>query len=140
LRVTWCDRPLHGDGTVLQSVTGSIFLVVSGPNRQKSRRNEPCWSPFHHGHTVAVYLGDTGRVCSRLSGSLVLVVLLCEITKLYAQRRRAARARAELLAILEQKNQALEAANAEPQTDGQDYQSRAILPLAERYLERRPGA
>jgi light-regulated signal transduction histidine kinase (bacteriophytochrome) len=54
-----------------------------------------------------------GRVCGLLSGSLVLFVLLYEITKLYAQLLRAVFARAELLAILDKKNQALEAANAE---------------------------
>ncbi|HEV7814808.1 MAG TPA: MASE4 domain-containing protein [Janthinobacterium sp.] len=54
-----------------------------------------------------------GRICGLLSGSLVLFVLLYEITKLYAQLVRAVFARAELLAILDKKNQALEAANAE---------------------------
>jgi signal transduction histidine kinase len=54
-----------------------------------------------------------GRVFGVLSGSLVLFVLLYEITKLYAQLVRAVLARAELLAILDQKNQALEASNAE---------------------------
>jgi light-regulated signal transduction histidine kinase (bacteriophytochrome) len=54
-----------------------------------------------------------GRICALLSSSLVLFVLLYEITKLYAQLVRAVLARAELLAILDKKNQALEAANAE---------------------------
>jgi light-regulated signal transduction histidine kinase (bacteriophytochrome) len=54
-----------------------------------------------------------GRVFGVLSGSLVLFVLLYEITKLYAQLVRAVFARAELLAILDKKNQALEASNAE---------------------------
>jgi signal transduction histidine kinase len=53
------------------------------------------------------------RVCGLLSGSLVLFVLLYEITKLYAQLLRAVLARAELLATLDKKNRALEAANAE---------------------------
>jgi signal transduction histidine kinase len=54
-----------------------------------------------------------GRVCGLLSGSLVLFVLLYEITKLYAQLLRAVHSRAELLATLDKKNQALEAANAD---------------------------
>jgi hypothetical protein len=53
-----------------------------------------------------------GRVFGVLSGSLVLFVLLYEITKLYAQLVRAVFARAELLAILDKKNQDLEASNA----------------------------
>jgi signal transduction histidine kinase len=54
-----------------------------------------------------------GRICALLSSSLVLFVLLYEITKLYAQLVRAVLARAELLAMLDKKNQDLEAANEE---------------------------
>jgi light-regulated signal transduction histidine kinase (bacteriophytochrome) len=54
-----------------------------------------------------------GRICGLLSGSLVLFVLLYEITKLYAQLVRAVLTRAELLAILDKRNQAMEAANAD---------------------------